>query len=74
MKKIITNLAILFCITQAQSTFAYSEKIVFIDLDRTFNAYYKTKLADGQLKEQADTFNKERKDLVQSYELLESEF
>ena len=54
--------------------FAAEQQIVFIDLDRVFNEFYKTKLADTQLKEQADEFNGERKSLVGDYEKLQKEF
>jgi outer membrane protein len=46
----------------------------FIDLDKVFNEYYKTKLADAQLKEQAEQFNDERAKLVESYEAMQKDF
>jgi len=48
--------------------------VKFIDLDKVFNEYYKTKLADAQLKEQAEEFNQERAKLVESYEAMQKEF
>ena len=54
---------------QAQDT-----RIVFIDLDRVFNEFYKTKLADAQLKEQADEFNEERRRMVGEYEAMNDRF
>jgi outer membrane protein len=39
-----------------------------------FNDYYKTKLADQQLKEQAEDFNSERKQLVEVYEKFQEDF
>lgn len=51
-----------------------AEAIVFVDLDRAFNEFYKTKMADAQLKEQADGFNVERKTLVDEYEKLQEKF
>ena len=53
---------------------ALDEKIAFIDLDKVFNEYYKTKLADKQLKEQAKDFNEEREGLLAEYEDLQGVF
>ena len=53
---------------------AAEQSTVFINLDRAFNEFYKTKLADTQLKEQADEFNEERKTLVGDYEKLQKDF
>lgn len=49
-------------------------RIGVINLDRAFNEYHKTKLADAQLQQQADEFNEERKKLVAEYEKLQEEF
>ena len=49
---------------------AEDAEIVFVDLDRTFSDFYKTKRADAQLKEQADEFNDERTQLVDDFEAL----
>lgn len=54
--------------------FAADQSIVFVNLDRCFSEFYKTKLADTQLKQQADEFSDERKSLVQEFEKLQSEF
>jgi outer membrane protein len=51
-----------------------SGAVRFVDLDKVFNEYYKTKLADAQLKEQAEEFNQERAKLVESYEAMQKEF
>ncbi len=56
------------------SAWAAEPATVFVDLDRAFNEFYKTKLADTQLKEQADEFNGERKTLVGGYEKLQKDF
>jgi len=53
---------------------AQDGRIVFIDLDRVFNEFYKTKLADAQLKEQADEFNEERRKMVEEYEAMNDRF
>lgn len=49
-------------------------RIVFINLDRVFNEFYKTQLADAQLKEKAEEFNAERLQLVTEYEGLNERF
>lgn len=46
----------------------------FVNLDKCFNEYYKTKLADAQLKEQAKDFNEERKKLISDYEAKQEAF
>jgi outer membrane protein len=53
---------------------AQDQRIVFIDLDRVFNEFYKTKLADAQLKDQAEEFNEERRKLVEEFETLQAKF
>lgn len=53
---------------------AQDARIVFIDLDQVFNEFYKTKLADAQLKEQADEFNEERGNMVEEYEAMNEQF
>jgi len=58
----------------ALSGLAQGFKVAVIDLDTTFDEYYKTKLADTQLKEQAEDFNSERKSLVEEYEALQETF
>lgn len=59
----------------ASAQFAsYKGQTVYINLDKTFNEYFKTKLADQQLKEQAEEFNNERKELVSAYEEMQKQF
>ena len=53
---------------------AAEQSVVFVNLDRAFNEFYKTKLADTQLKQQADEFNAERKKLVTDYEKIQKDF
>jgi len=48
--------------------------LAFVDMDRVFNEYYKTKLADSRLKEQADAFTKERQKIVDKLEQLREQF
>ncbi len=58
----------------AVSGFAAERQMVFVHLDRAFNDFFKTKLADTQLKQQADEFNEERKTLVAEFEKLQEAF
>lgn len=53
---------------------AAESEIVFINLERAFSEFYKTKMADEQLKKQAEEFNAERKKLTEEYEKLQGEF
>lgn len=58
----------------AQTVCAVEEGIVTVDMDKLFNKYYKTGLADSQLKEQADEFNEERRELVEKYDGMQADF
>lgn len=53
---------------------AADQRIVFVNLDRAFNEFHKTKMADAQLKEQAEEFNEERSKLVADFEKLQEGF
>ena len=48
--------------------------IVFVNMDRIFNEFFKTRLADTQLKEQAAQVMDERKKLQTDFEKLQAEF
>ena len=77
MKKHLSNrfiYALLLLFMWGGTAQAFDDRIVFIDLDKAFNDYYKTKLADAQLKDQAEEFNRERKELVTEYESLQAAF
>jgi len=50
---------------------AQDSGIVFVDLDSVFTNYHKTKLAEAQLKEQADQIKGERKELIDQFEKLQ---
>lgn len=50
------------------------QSIVFVDLDRAFNEYYKTRLADAQLKSQAKEFDDELKKMLADGEKLQKDF
>ena len=67
-------LMLLVLAVNAPQSFALNDQVVFIDLDRVFNEFYKTKIADAQLKEKADEFNGERKKLVGKFEVMQEEF
>ena len=56
------------------ASWAEGQSLAFVDLDKVFNEYDKTKQADVKLKEQADTFNAERKKLIDEFEKLQEEF
>jgi len=49
-------------------------RIASVDLDRAFSEFYKTKLADAQLKQQAEEFKTERKKLVDAFKQLQESF
>ncbi len=74
MKPFKLFLALVACVLLLNPAMGADTTIVFVDLDKAFNEYYKTKLADSQLKEQAEEFNSERKKLVEVYEGLQEEF
>jgi outer membrane protein len=75
MKKcLVVTTFVLFLGWGGRSVSAVEQSIVFVNLDRAFNEFYKTKLADTQLKQQADEFNAERKKLVIDYEKIQKDF
>ncbi len=49
-------------------------QIAFISMDRAFSEYYKTKLADTQLKTQAEEFNQERQKMVADIQTMQETF
>ena len=73
--RILSRIAVFLTVgLMATSSFGQSHQIRLIDLDRAFNEFYKTKLADAQLKDQAEAFNEERKKLMRDREALAEEF
>jgi outer membrane protein len=58
----------------AQAQLVGDMRIAFIDLDRVFNEFYKTKLADAQLQEMAEEFNADRRKLIEEYEEMNERF
>src|SRR5438045_3608531 len=76
MKKIFIFLVTLaFAITvPAQTTNTASPKIGLIDLRKVFDEYYKTQLADANLKDEAADMEKELKDMMQDFHKGEDEW
>ena len=77
MKKISSVgliLMLALCLLPAAGSFAAEQTIVFVDMNKLFDGFYKTKVADGKLKERADEFNDERKGIVDDAKKLEDEF
>ncbi len=66
-KKAVLMSVVMGCMVVSPSAFAMQEGIVTVDMDKLFNKYYKTNLADAQLKEQADEFGEEREALIEKY-------
>lgn len=58
----------------AVSAAAVEQRIVFVNMEKVFSEYYKTKLADAQLKTQADSFKAERKKLVGDFQVKQDKF
>lgn len=50
------------------------DRIVFVDMNKVFDEYYKTKLAEGQIKEDEAQFKKELQGMVDEYKALQEEF
>ncbi len=49
-------------------------KMAFIDMEAVFEGYYRTAIAEEQLKRQADDFNDERKTMMETVESLKDDF
>lgn len=70
------NRLFLICLASLFLTTAWSAelRIRIVDLSKVFNEFYKTKLADAQLKEQIAEMRDERKELYDSFVALQQEF
>lgn len=67
----VSGLVVLLAAVQG----AYAaQDIVTVDMDKLFNKYFKTGLADAQLKEQADEFNEERRKMIEEYDAQQADF
>lgn len=53
---------------------AVEQRIVFVNMEKVFSEYFKTKLADAQLKTQADSFKAERKKMVEAFQVKQDAF
>lgn len=51
-----------------------AQQIALVDMETVFTKYYKTELADKQLKVLAEEYNSERKEMVSQYESLQQDF
>jgi outer membrane protein len=49
-------------------------RVVFVDMNKVFDEFYKTKLAEGQLKEQEAEYRDELKKMVDSFKKLQEAF
>ncbi len=72
MRKFISFIAVALVFSAIQSADAL-ERIAFIDMERVFQEFHKTQLADAQLKRQAREFAQERDVLVEQAEALRDE-
>lgn len=50
------------------------ERVVFVDMDKVFNEFYRTKLADAQLKDEAEAYKTERAALIDAFKRLQDDF
>src|ERR1043165_5276200 len=65
MKTLLTSLAAAFLLAAGPALPARAEqKIATIDLKKIFDEFYKTKIADAQIKEEASSLDKDRKALT----------
>ena len=46
--------------------------IAFVNMERVFSEYHKTRLADGQLRAQAEEFNRERQEMVTELQAVQT--
>ena len=67
-------LMLALCLLPVADSWAAEQTIVFVDMNKLFDGFYKTKVADGKLKERADEFNNERKAIVDEAKKMEDEF
>lgn len=61
-------------LSAAAAAWGAESRIVFVNLDRVFNEFYKTEQADAQLKEQAEEMTKERQAMLETLRRLQDEF
>jgi len=73
MKRILTTLLLLTGLAVALPLQAQT-KMGVVDLKKVFDGYWRTKQADGQLKERASDFEKARNGLIEDYKKSNEEF
>jgi outer membrane protein len=67
MKPLITSILLLAGLALGGSPVQAQTKIAVVDLKKVFDGYWRTKQADGQLKERAADFEKARNGLIEDY-------
>ncbi len=58
----------------ARAQLAEKDQVAFVDMNRVFNEFYKTKLAEGQLKEQETEYKSELKKMADEFKELQDAF
>lgn len=71
MKKIFALLSVLVLLTSVAHA---QSRIAVVDLRRVFDNYYKTQLADANLKDEAAELEQERKEMIQEIRKSEEEW
>ena len=74
MHMYIIRLIAIGCFCAGIATAQQEIRIASVDLDKAFNEFYKTKLADAQLKQQAEEFKTERKKHVDEFKRMQDDF
>jgi outer membrane protein len=74
MKRLIALLPVALLLAAAPSAQAQGTRTGYVRLEHIFREYYKTKLADAQLREQVEEVKKERDALVKDFEGLQTKF
>lgn len=75
MTRYSTALVIIACalLLMPYQTKASTDRIAFLDLEKVFSEYHKTKAADAELRRQAEEFNVERRAMIEKREELREE-
>lgn len=71
---LMTAVALLAASAPAGAQSTDRERIVFVDMNKVFDEFYKTKLAEGQLKEQETEYRDELKKMVDKFKELQESF
>ncbi len=70
----LTVLSIIFSLFTAISGFCADQKLAVVDMEKLFQSYYKTKIADADIKKQAEIFKDYSDKLNDSLVKLQDEF